>query len=68
MKNKYYALIDEKGDIVSLDDTRKDDSQMITISTTAIYPTKIDANRMKDLIDKVMKKKDTVTIKEVTIK
>lgn len=67
MKNKYYALIDESGDIVSLDDTRKDDSQMVTISTCAIYPSKIDANRMKTLLEKTMKKKDIVSVKEVSI-
>lgn len=68
MKSKYYALIDDTGDIVSLDDTRQDGSQMITISTSAIYPSNIEANRMKSLLEKLMDKKDIVTVKEVKIK
>lgn len=68
MKNKYYALVDQYDEIVSLDDKRQFENTFITVSCSAVYPSKIEAERMKKLLEDTMKKKDVVTIKEVNIK
>lgn len=65
---KYYCLIDNNsGDIALLDDVRKDGTQMVKVSCAAIYPSKVDADRMKKLLETHLKKKDLVTIKECEV-
>ena len=65
---KYYCLItNSDGEIALFDDIRKDGSQNIKLSVSAIYPSKVDADKMKKLVERHLGKDDLVTIKECEV-
>ena len=65
---KYYCLIHtDNKELALFDDVRQDGTQKITMSCAAVYGSKVDAVKMKGLVEKYLKKENILTVKECEV-
>ena len=65
---KYYCLIHtDNKELALFDDVRQDGNQKITLSCVAVYASKVDAVKMKGLVEKYLKKENILIVKECEV-